>query len=89
MANLCQLCPGDPHIEVEDWRSLWLGMPDGFYLEWGRCCNDKKFVDMGMEPIELTNGKTGEKVVLETPQQLWTLIAGEENKDKFGEAIWY
>ena len=85
MANRCQICIGEPRVAVEDWRSVWLGMPDGFYLEWGRCCNEKEFDT----PVVLTNGNTGVSVTLKTPQELWVLIAGEDNKDVFGTAVWY
>jgi len=84
MANRCQLCVGEPRVSVEDWRSVWLGMPNGFYLEWGRCCNDIPFE----EPIVLTNNK-GEEKTLYTPQELWVLIAGDNNRDTFGEAVWF
>jgi hypothetical protein len=84
MANRCQMCEGIPSVAVEDWRSVWLGMPDGFYLEWGRCCNDKKFEI----PVILHN-ISGEEKSLNTPGELWGLIAGEDKKETWGEAIWF
>lgn len=85
MANRCQVCPDEPRVAVEDWRSVWLGMPDGFYLEWGRCCGDKEFD----EPVELTNGKTGEVKSARTPNELWAIVAGPENQDQWGKALWF
>ena len=88
MANNCQLCVGEPRVAVEDWRSVWLGIPDGFYLEWGRCCNDADLKEkLGEYPV-LVHAETGEEQVLHTAQELWALIAKPENVDTYGTAIW-
>lgn len=79
MANRCQMCPGEPRIAVEDWRAIWLG--DTFYLEWGKCCDNKQFET----PVEFTNANTGEVRVLNTPREVWILIVGEGKADKWGD----
>ena len=81
MANRCQLCEGQPKVAVEDWRSIWLG---DFYLEWGRCCNDKPFPE-DLRP-SFTDGQTGEEFSPETPQEMWAKITGQP--DAWGEALW-